>query len=30
MANPMYGFIAREIEALAQEHYGFRIMIGNT
>ena len=30
MANPMYGFIAREIEALAQERYGFRIMIGNT
>lgn len=30
MANPMYGFIAREIESLAQERYGFRIMIGNT
>lgn len=30
MANPMFGFIAREIEALAQERYGFRIMIGNT
>ena len=30
MANPMYGFIAREVEALAQERYGFRIMIGNT
>lgn len=30
MANPMYGFIAREIETLAQECYGFRIMIGNT
>jgi DNA-binding LacI/PurR family transcriptional regulator len=30
MANPMYGFIAREIEALAQERYNFRIMIGNT
>ncbi|SFV04301.1 transcriptional regulator, LacI family [Polaromonas sp. YR568] len=30
MANPMYGFIAREIETLAQERYGFRIMIGNT
>ncbi|WP_218508581.1 LacI family DNA-binding transcriptional regulator [Variovorax sp. dw_308] len=30
MANPMYGFIAREIETLAQERHGFRIMIGNT
>jgi DNA-binding LacI/PurR family transcriptional regulator len=30
IANPMYGFIAREIETLAQERYGFRIMIGNT
>ena len=30
MANPMYGFIAREIETLAQERYGFRIMIGST
>lgn len=30
MANPMYGFIAREIETLAQERYNFRIMIGNT
>ena len=30
MANPVYGFIAREIETLAQERYGFRIMIGNT
>jgi DNA-binding LacI/PurR family transcriptional regulator len=30
MANPMYGFIAREIETLAQERYNFRIMICNT
>lgn len=30
MANPMYGFIAREVETQAQERYGFRIMIGNT
>lgn len=30
IANPMYGFIAREIETWAQERYGFRIMIGNT
>ena len=30
LANPMYGSIAREIETLAQERHGFRIMIGNT
>ena len=30
LANPMYGSIAREIETLAQEKHGFRIMIGNT
>lgn len=30
IANPMYGFIAREIETQAQERYGFRIMMGNT
>ncbi|MDB5893811.1 MAG: LacI family transcriptional regulator [Rhodoferax sp.] len=30
IANPMYGSIAREIETLAQERHGFRIMIGNT
>ena len=30
MANPMYGSIAREIETLAQERHGFRIVIGNT
>lgn len=30
MANPMYGYIAREIEACAQERYGHRVLIGNT
>ena len=30
LANPMYGAIAREIETLAQERHGFRLMIGNT
>lgn len=30
IANPMYGFIAREIETQAQERHGYRIMIGNT
>lgn len=30
IANPMYGFIAREIESIAQERYGYRVMLGNT
>ncbi|MBU9160413.1 LacI family DNA-binding transcriptional regulator [Burkholderia multivorans] len=30
MANPMYGYIAREVEACAQEQYGHRVLIGNT
>ena len=30
LANPMYGFIAREIETYAQERYGYRVLIGNT
>ncbi|MBS0338931.1 MAG: LacI family DNA-binding transcriptional regulator [Proteobacteria bacterium] len=30
MANPMYGFIAREIESFAQEGFGFRVLIGST
>ena len=30
MANPMYGFIAREIETFAQERFGFRLLIGST
>jgi DNA-binding LacI/PurR family transcriptional regulator len=30
IANPMYGYIAREIETFAQEKYGHRVLIGNT
>jgi len=30
MANPMYGYIAREIETFAQEQFGFRLLIGST
>ncbi|WP_322085537.1 LacI family DNA-binding transcriptional regulator [Burkholderia sp. BCC1999] len=30
MANPMYGYIAREVETCAQEQYGHRVLIGNT
>ena len=30
MANPMYGYIAREIETCAQERYGYRLLIGST
>ena len=30
IANPMYGYIAREIETVAQEKYGHRVMLGNT
>src|SRR5258705_1872966 len=30
MANPMYGFIAREVETFAQERFGFRLLIGST
>ncbi|MGJ7510217.1 LacI family DNA-binding transcriptional regulator [Variovorax sp. GT1P44] len=30
MTNPMYGFIAREIENVAQEQYGYRLLIGST
>ncbi len=30
IANPMYGAIAREIETLAQERHGYRVMMGNT
>ena len=30
MANPMYGYIAREIESFAQERFGFRVLIGST
>ena len=30
MTNPMYGYMAREIESYAQEQYGFRLLIGST
>jgi DNA-binding LacI/PurR family transcriptional regulator len=30
IANPMYGYIAREVETYAQERYGLRVLIGNT
>lgn len=30
MANPMYGFIAREVEAVAQERFDHRLLIGST
>jgi DNA-binding LacI/PurR family transcriptional regulator len=30
IANPMYGYIAREVETFAQEKYGYRVLIGNT
>ncbi len=30
MANPMYGYIAREIETFAQERFGYRLLIGST
>ncbi len=30
MTNPMYGYIAREIETVAQEQFGFRLLIGST
>jgi DNA-binding LacI/PurR family transcriptional regulator len=30
IANPMYGYIAREIETHAQERYGHRVLLGNT
>lgn len=30
MTNPMYGFIAREIETVAQERFGYRLLIGST
>ena len=30
IANPMYGFIAREIETAAQERHGHRVLLGNT
>lgn len=30
IANPMYGTIAREVEAVAQQQHGHRLMLGNT
>lgn len=30
MTNPMYGYIAREIETVAQERFGLRLLIGST
>ena len=30
IANPMYGYIAQEIETAAQERYGHRVVLGNT
>ena len=30
MANPMYGYIAREIETCAQEKFGHRLLLGST
>jgi DNA-binding LacI/PurR family transcriptional regulator len=30
IANPMYGYIAREIETSAQERHGHRVVLGNT
>jgi DNA-binding LacI/PurR family transcriptional regulator len=30
IANPMYGYLAREIETSAQERYGHRVVLGNT
>ena len=29
LANPMYSFIAREIETVAQERFGYRLLIGS-
>ncbi|MEO7640786.1 MAG: substrate-binding domain-containing protein, partial [Ramlibacter sp.] len=30
MTNPMYGYIAREVETFAQELYGYRLLIAST
>jgi DNA-binding LacI/PurR family transcriptional regulator len=30
IANPMYGAVAREIEAAAQRRHGFRVLLGST
>jgi DNA-binding LacI/PurR family transcriptional regulator len=30
MTNPMYGYMAREIETVAQERFGYRLLLGST
>ncbi len=30
ISNPIYGSLAREVEVIAQEEYGYRILVGNT
>ena len=30
IANPAFGMLAREVDIAAQEHYGYRVMLGNT
>ena len=30
IANPMYGYIAREVETVARQQHGHRVMLGNT
>lgn len=30
IANPLYSYIARDVETFAQEQYGYRVLIGNT
>jgi DNA-binding LacI/PurR family transcriptional regulator len=30
ISNPIYGSLAREVEVVAQEKYGYRVLVGNT
>lgn len=30
ISNPIYGALAREVEVVAQEKYGYRVLVGNT
>jgi DNA-binding LacI/PurR family transcriptional regulator len=30
ISNPIYGSLAREVEIVAQEKYGYRVLVGNT
>ena len=30
ISNPIYGSLAREVEVVAQEEYGYRVLVGNT